>query len=75
MFQKKTDELFSGMPNVFRTADDILIAGFDEWCKDLDMTLEKVLQLCRQANIKLLINKDKCLFGCTRITFFGEITS
>ena len=30
MFQKKIDELFSGMSNVFGIADDILIIGFDE---------------------------------------------
>ena len=29
--RKKIDELFSGMPNVFGIADDILIEGFDEW--------------------------------------------
>ena len=30
MFQKKTEALFSSMPNIFGIADDILIAGFDE---------------------------------------------
>ena len=30
MFQKKVDALYSGMPNVFGIADEILIAGFDE---------------------------------------------
>ena len=29
MLQKKIDELFSGMSNLFGIADDILIAGFD----------------------------------------------
>ena len=43
MFQMKTEELFSGMPNVVRTADDNLIAGFDEQGMDHDDTLEKVL--------------------------------
>ena len=36
MFQKKIDELFSGMSNVFRIAKIILIAGFDEWGKNHD---------------------------------------
>ena len=31
MFQKKIVELFNSMLNVFGIADDILIAGFDEW--------------------------------------------
>ena len=38
MFQKKIDELFNGMPNVFGIADDILIAGFDELGKDHNTT-------------------------------------
>ena len=41
-FQKKINKLFSGMPNVSGTDDYILIAGFDEWDKDPNMTLEKV---------------------------------
>ena len=45
MFQKKTDKLFSGMPNVFGIADDILIVGIDEWGKDHVETLEKVLSI------------------------------
>ena len=47
MFLKKIDELFSGMPDVFGIADGILIAGFDEWSKDHNEILEKVLQVCR----------------------------
>ena len=70
MFQKKIDEHFSTMPNVFSIADGILIAGFREQGKDHDETLDKVL---RQVNSKL--NKDKCLFRCTSIPFFGEIIS
>ena len=29
------------MPNILDVADDILIASFDEWCKDHNKTLEK----------------------------------
>ena len=36
MLQKKIDELFKGVPNVFDIADDILIAGYDEGDKDHD---------------------------------------
>ena len=60
MFQKKIDELFSGIPNVFSIADEILISDFDEQGRDHDATLDKVLRVCMQANMKL--NKDKCLF-------------
>ena len=42
MFQRKTDKLLHGLPNVFAIADDILIAGFDDLCRDNDETVEKV---------------------------------
>ena len=45
MFQKKIDELFRNMPNVFSIADYILIAGFDEQDRDHDVTLDKVLRV------------------------------
>ena len=48
MFQKKIDEIFSGMSNVFSIADDILIAGFDVQVKDHDEILEKMLWVCRE---------------------------
>ena len=43
MSQKKTDELFSSIPNIFSTADNILIAGFDKQCKGHNETSDKVL--------------------------------
>ena len=73
MFHKKIDKLFSGVSNVFGIADDLLIAGFDQWGENYDKILEKVLWECRQENLKLY--KDKCLFRCTSIPFFGEIIS
>ena len=45
MFQKKIVAIFSGMSNVFSIADDILMAGFDEQGKDLDETLDEILQI------------------------------
>ena len=56
---------------MFGIRDDILIAGFDEQGKDQNEMLEQVLQVCRQVNLKL--NKDKYLFNCTGIPFFGEL--
>ena len=46
---------------------------FDEHGKDHGQTSEKILWVCRQANLKL--NKDECLFRCTNIAFFDKITS
>ena len=71
MYQKKIDELFQGLPNVFSIADDILIAGFSDMIRDHDAMLNKVLRKCRKANLKL--NKDKYLFKCTSIPIFSEI--
>ena len=68
MFQRKIDELFQGLPNVFDIADDILNAGIDDMDRGHDGTHDKVLRICRQANLR--VNKDKCLFWCTSIPFF-----
>ena len=58
MFQT-IDKLFNGMPNIFGIADDHLYAGFDELGRDHDTTLDKMLKIWRQANLKL--NRDTCL--------------
>ena len=73
MFKKKIDEVFSSVPNVFVIADNILFAGFNKQSRDHAATLDKVLRELRQANLKL--NKDKCLFRCCSIPFFGEVIS
>ena len=73
MFQKKIVELFSDMQNVLSIADDILISGFNDQGKDHDITLDKLLWVYQQANMKF--NKDKCLFRYTNIPFFGEVIS
>ena len=73
MFQRKIDEIFKDMPNVFGTADDILVAGYEADGRGHDETVQRVLQRCRQVNLKL--NKDKCHFRCTYVPFVGEIIS
>ena len=60
MFQRKLDELFQWLPNMFGIADDILVGGFNDMDRDHYATLKKVLRMCRQANLKL--NEDKYLF-------------
>ena len=70
MLQKKKDEIFQSIPNVFGIAYDIIISGFDEQSKDHDETQEKVPWVCRHANVKF--NKCKCPFRCTSIPFFGK---
>ena len=70
MFQCKIDEISSDMPNVFGIADDILVIGYDDGT-DHDAMMHKVLQRCKEVNLKL--NKEKCHFRCTSIPFFGEV--
>ena len=73
MFQHKIDEIFNGMPNVFGIADDILVVGYEDDGRDHHKTVQKVLQRCREVNLKL--NKDKCYFRCTSVPFLGEVIS
>ena len=58
MFQRKRKRCFGGCQ--LYLALQILIEGFNVMGRDNDATLNKVLRICRQANLKL--NKDKCLF-------------
>ena len=58
---------------MFGIADDICIAGIDDMGRGHNATPDKVLRICRQANLKL--NTDKFLFLCTRISSFGEVIS
>ena len=71
IFQKNIDKLFCSMPKLFGITDNILIAKFNEQGGDNKATLDKVLRVCRLANLKP--NKDRCVFRCTRISFFGEV--
>ena len=73
MFQRKIDEIFNDMPNVFGIADDILVVGYEDDGRDHDKTVHKVLQRCRKVNLKL--NKDKGHFRCISVLFFEEVIS
>ena len=73
MFQRKIDEILKDMPNVFGIVDDILVAGYEADGKDHDETVWRVLQRCRQVNLK--VNRDKCHFRCTSVPFIGEVIS
>ena len=64
---------YSKIHQFFGIEDDMLVVGYDSDGKDHDETLQQVLQICRQVNLKL--NKDKCHFRCTSVPFFGEVIS
>ena len=61
------------MPNAFGILDDTLVIGYDDDGTYHDATVHKVLQRCKEVNLKL--NKEKCHFRCTSIPFFGEVIS
>ena len=71
MFQRKIDEIFKKLPNVFQITDDILVLSYDDNRKDHDNTLQRVLLIYRKVNLNL--NKDKYHFRCSLVPFFGEI--
>ena len=71
MFQHKIDKIFSVMPKMFGIIEAILVIGYNENEADHDAAIHKVLRHCKEVNLKL--NKDKCHFRCTAITFFGKV--
>ena len=71
LFQRKINEIFQGLPSVLGFADDISVAEFDDLDRIHDVTLDKVLRICRGAKLKL--NRDKFHLRCICIPFFREI--
>ena len=70
MFQRKIDDQFKELPNIFGIADDILISDYYNDGKEQDNTLRRVLPICQKENLKF--NKDKCHFRCSSVPFFDE---
>ena len=71
MFQRKIDEIFKELPNVFATDDDILVVGYEADGTDHDKTVWRMLQKYGQVNLKL--NKDKCHFTSTQSHSLGKL--
>ena len=76
-FQQKLDQNLQGLPGVYRIADDLLITGQgdtkEEADKDHDANLVRLLQRCRDRNVKL--NKAKFDFKCSQVPFIGHLLS
>ena len=76
-FQQKLDQNLQGLPGVYRIGDDLLITGQgdtkEEADKDHDANLVRLLQRCRERNIKL--NKAKFNFKCRQVPFIGHLLS
>ena len=58
-------------PNTNIIADDMMIHGQDDL--EYDRHLLQVLNKCREIGLKL--NPDKCEFGQTSVTFYGNVVS
>ena len=69
-FQRKIDETFGDMNNVFALVDDILVTGKTQ---EYNKNLRDTLDCCIKKNVKL--NPDKLTVGATEVHYFGHIIS
>ena len=74
-FQKKLDQNLEGLNGVYKIADDILITGrgssMNEAVNDHDANLLKLLDRCRERNLKL--NRGKLQLKCPETPFIGHV--
>jgi hypothetical protein len=71
IFQRKMTELLSDCEGVEVIMDDVLIHG--ETKENHDYRLKTVLEKIHAAGMKL--NKEKCEFGKSQVTYFGNLIS
>ena len=69
VFQKRMSQLLGDLPGVETDIDDILVWGTNQ--EEHDSTLTAVLKRCEE--IDLTLNKDKCLFGVSEVSYIGHI--
>ena len=69
VFQKQICQVFGDLPGVKTDIDDILVRGITK--EEHDEHLNAVLQRCEQVNLTL--NKEKCRFGVTQVTYIGHV--
>ena len=74
-FQRKLDQNLEGLDGVYKVADGILITGrgasMNEAVKDHDANLLKLLDRCRERNLKL--NREKLQLKCSETPFIGHV--
>lgn len=68
-FQKQMSAILEGLPGVLCHLDDVLVFGKD--CQDHDTHLQAALERIHSAGITL--NRQKCEFGKTTLTFLGHV--
>ena len=69
VFQKQICQVFGDLPGVETDIDDILVRGITK--EEHDEHLNAVLQRCEKVNLTL--NKEKCRFGVTQVTYIGHV--
>ena len=62
------NEILQGLPGVVCHVDDILVTGKN---KEHDSHLQTVLNKLEAVGVTL--NKEKCIFCCTKIVFLGHV--
>ena len=74
-FQRKLDQNLEGLEGIYKVADDILITGRgkckEEAVKNHDANLLKLLDRCRERNLKL--NREKLQLKCNETPFIGHV--
>ena len=68
IFQKRLNEAFCDLPNVFVVADDIVVVGKDK--VDHDKNLQSLYDRCNEKCI--ILNEKKADIGRNEITFMGH---
>ena len=69
VYHKTIHEVFENILNVDKSMDDIIVWGQNK--EEHDRSLQQVLQAAQEVNLKL--NRDKCKFGVTQLTFLGDL--
>ena len=74
-FKRKLDQNLEGLEGIYKVADDILITvrgkSQEEAVKNHDVNLLKLLDRCRERNLKL--NREKLQLKCTETPFIGHV--
>ena len=71
LFQKKMDEVLSGLKGVINIADDICVFGKD--AAEHDIRLRALMERAREQG--LVFNPEKCAVGLSEVAFFGNVYS
>ncbi|XP_033103314.1 uncharacterized protein K02A2.6-like [Anneissia japonica] len=71
IFQNTVARMLAGLKGCRNMSDDIVVCGTTK--QEHDDNLKAVLQRLKNCNARL--NKDKCTFSKTKVSFFGHIFS